>query len=662
MENKIITSSLINIDSNYRNINPKHIYDTSNNILENNPIIFTQKSNKVIINYNNHNFKEGDNIIIQNVSGKTKTLKNCIYLINNFNYAVINIVDHMIPNDYKQITNEELYINIKLYDKLNSENYYIDNIPFNTLIGIKQSLISSDINKNDNINKLINDLSDNNNSSDNILKYNLLFFKLDIPYNNNDNNPYKLINYTFIINYLHINGIKLGYLNANYPINNYNYQSHHTIYNILNNNQFEIILKYPSIIKSNDGGSNIQIYKIINTLTGYPNANSYTINLKKTFNNVINIELISTEIPFNDILIKKNINDKLYWKNIEDGDHIYSIQLDDGFYTSTNLFNIIKIKMNELKRIISTPLNIITNNFDINIENEINKITFEPFNLAKLPNSLLINLKIIDNNIYYVLTVHHPNNFVEINDNITISNSLNIIFLDDINKLNKQINSTYINKIHTVYSVNIQSQTYDIILGDINTINSKNMVDNLSRGGENITIKSKTKISLLFNKNDTIGDILGFKNIGNEYSITSFKSIITNNEIFSNTNNLDNVGNVLNYTRNFFNFSGNYNYILMYLNDIEIIYNNNNIPSAFAKILLSGNPSDILFNTFVIQPKNVYSKIYPILTLSEINVSFIFPDGTPVDFRNINHSFTLKITEEKIQTSDIYLNSKLIKY
>ena len=78
----------------------------------------------------------------------------------------------------------------------------------------------------------------------------------------------------------------------------------------------------------------------------------------------------------------------------------------------------------------------------------------------------------------------------------------------------------------------------------------------------------------------------------------------------------------------------------MYLNDIEYIYTNTNLDNAFAKILLSGNPGDILFNTFISQPLDLYSKTFPISNLTYIDIKFLYPDGTPVNFRNINHSFT----------------------
>ena len=108
------------------------------------------------------------------------------------------------------------------------------------------------------------------------------------------------------------------------------------------------------------------------------------------------------------------------------------------------------------------------------------------------------------------------------------------------------------------------------------------------------------------------------------------------------------------------NFVGKYNYFLMYLNDIEYIYSNNNLKSAFAKIQLSGNPGDILFNTFIETPNNIYYKGFPIPTLSDLTIKFIYPDGSRINFRNINHSFTLKITEELAQNDNTYLNSQNI--
>ena len=63
----------------------------------------------------------------------------------------------------------------------------------------------------------------------------------------------------------------------------------------------------------------------------------------------------------------------------------------------------------------------------------IQKITFKPYNLSLLPNSLYITEQRIDSDNYYILTFIHPNNFVEIGDTITISNSNDVNVIDNLN-------------------------------------------------------------------------------------------------------------------------------------------------------------------------------------------------------------------------------------
>lgn len=658
-KNKFTIDSILNIDSAFRNKSPKNIFKSDNKYLPNNPLYLSKGSSIVSINYPNHNLSNGDNIIIQNVEGISKILAGSVYLINNFDYFVI-IFDNQIPNDYKNYT-DELFINIELIGN-QTENNYINNIQFNYLFGYKQCFLLSDI-PTYNISSFENVYIDLFETTDiNTITQNCLLIKLPQKYIDSQNSFFN-VSQTFKITYQHVGGIKLGYLNANYPINNINYQSNYQIYSIIDENNFQINLNYQSFSELYAGGKNIQVMKIINTITGYPDADNYVIDLKKSFNNVVNIELISSEFPYVDIVIKKNVNDKLYWKNIEDGQYIYKIQLDEGFYTVGTLFDKLKVKMNSLPRITNNSITSLYNNFDIEFESNVQKITFKSYNLTKLPNSLSIRLEIIENIKYYILNVNHQNNLVDQNDQIIISNSENVSLKVELNNVITlySIDSSYINKTHTIYNKNIDNQTYDIILGQENDITTTNTTVE-SYGGPNILIKSKTKVSFLFDKQDTIGEILGFMNVGDSYSITDFKYSISNTDSYIISNNLDIVGNPYNYSSGFINLSGKFNYILMYLNDIEYIFSNNNLPSAFAKISLSGNSGDVLFNTFIPYPNNVYSKSFPISTLTELTIKFIYPDGSRVNFRNIDHSFTLKITEEKYQNINTHINSNSITF
>jgi hypothetical protein len=637
-------STLLNIDSSYRNLYPKNIYKSDGKSLPLNPLNFKENSNIITVNYPNHGLNNGDRIIVQNVNGIDKIVSNSFYLLNKFKYMLIIFDDNFINTNYKNYV-DSLYVNIELYGDKSIDNL-INNIPLNSLLGIKKALIHNDIPSLDikdiKLDSIINKYFT---FTDDLLNKKLLYIELPLEYIN-QKDDYIEISQVFKISYLHISGIPLGFLNANYPINNYNYQSHHEVYNVINNDIFEIETKTLAYSDISGGGSKVQIMKIINSITGFPNANSYIITLKKSFNNVKKIELVSTEFPYIDLIVRENVNDKLYWKNLSDGPYEYYITIDEGTYTTTTLLEKLITKLNATLRITSTAVNKIYNFFDVQFETNTQTIQFTSYEQSRLPNSFSIRLETINNFVYYILTINHKNNFVSLEDIITISSATDTtvkILTDDVIQL-YSIAAGYLNKDFSVYSVDVNNQTYDVIIGLKDEIFTE-LVGVEARGGENVTIKSKTKVSLLFNKTDTIGDIIGFKNVGSNYSITDFKSVITNKDNYLNSINLDTVGNEITYSSGFINLSGKYNYFLMYLNDIEFIYSNNNQQSAFAKILLAGNPGDVLFNTFVKQPNDIYSKDFPIANLSELIIKFTYPDGVPLDFRNTNHSFTLRIIE-----------------
>ena len=140
-KSKIVKSTLLNIDSSYRELYAKNICSSDGKVLPLNPI--TISYNNIIINYPNHNLLIGDNIVIQNVEGESKTLIDSYYLINNFNYLVINYGSNNINVNYKNYVNS-LYINMQLVGSQLSSNI-INNICFNSLFGIKQVYLANDI-------------------------------------------------------------------------------------------------------------------------------------------------------------------------------------------------------------------------------------------------------------------------------------------------------------------------------------------------------------------------------------------------------------------------------------------------------------------------------------------------------------------------------------
>jgi len=635
---------LINIDSAFRNKIPKNIYKSSNSNLSLNPITTTSGSNILQIYYPNHTFNIGDNIIIQNVEGPYKTLSNSLFFFINYQYLFINFNNHNIPLNYLNYVD-----NYKVLLELVSHNILLTaygNMPINAILNISEIYLPSIINNNYPFPNEVFSLFNVTNASQ--LDNN--YFLIKLPYSFTiQSGLYYSPNDVFKITLLSIGGIPLNYINADYPIN---YQRNQGMQQIINTDLSNIYIE-SSIVASGSvqgGGNKIQIMLITNTLPGYPDANNYTILLNQSFNNIVRIELLSTEIPYIDFLIKSsgsNQNNKLYWKHFDDGNYLYELSIPEGNYNSTSLISKITEIINLVPRLNSTLEQPIYNIFNINLNSYTQEITFSPFKYNNLPNSLSVNIVEINNIKYVNLTVYHPGNLVEKLDTIIISGAV---------KIGTIIDATYINATQTVYDINITDQTYSVLLGPLNQITNQTTIDLTGNGGPGVVVKTRAKVSFIFTFNNTLGNVLGFKNVGDANAITPYSTIISNLNSYILYTNLNQVGNI-NTSPQLLNFAGNNMYILMYLNNYENIINNSNQPIAFAKILLTGNPGDVLFNTFINYPLEFD---FPISTLNELIIYFTYPDGTLVDFRNIDHSFTLKITEQINTPYNTGLNSKNI--
>lgn len=304
--------------------------------------------------------------------------------------------------------------------------------------------------------------------------------------------------------------------------NNGNYKSNS--YKIVVNKILENVIK-----KSDIGGSNIIVEKVIDFVQGYSNACSYKISLGKKFINIREIKLLSIEMPnsqyairnkkkdnLTDIINKEDFNisnDNLYWINEDE-----KIRIKEKFVISNkklmklnnnNLFNLdnqkditrSNIKIDSLYNILEYKYNnIIINNllnkgkdiiiflnnlkkeiYKINIffkENNIEEIDFSlnyllNFNI-NINGGLLINYEISkENDIEY-----NSFDYYEINYNKTHNLTFDLITKDfNINKGGKVIilmnnidNS--LNKIIIVESGSnyIENEIVKIDLEDINGI------------------------------------------------------------------------------------------------------------------------------------------------------------------------------------------------
>jgi hypothetical protein len=626
----------VNIDSRHRNKHPNNVVESNLNTLTSDPITTTINSNEIKINIPNHTFAVNDKILIQNVIGQQKKLNSNIYLSNGFDYFIVYFGSHGIDTNYLNYQNN-FSVKIELIEDIAVSDRFVDNVPINELIGYKDAILPSTVGSTPG--SLTTDLSVTSDE----LSSNYFFVKL--PYNFVSSSSLVTVSKIFKVTLMNIGNIPIQYINSNYPVNCNQYQGYQQITKIDTNNiYFNAKIKAYATLTS--GGNDINVSKIIKTNPGYPNTNQYKIQLNNNFNNISEIKLISTEVPYVDFLVKStglNKNNMLYWQMLEDGDEIYSISIPEGSYNNNglNLAAEIKKLMNSVSRVGSTLKNPLYNNFDIDMNYLNQDMSFISYRDDFLPDSITVASVTISSENYYQLTIVDSNNLAEVDDIITISGSTQINVVEE----------SYINTSHTVYSVDKSTNSYTVLLNYVNASGSSVS----GNGGQNIKIKYKCKFRLLFNYPFTIGNILGFKNVGDENSITEYAYEITNGSSYILSNNLDEVGNT-NTTKNIFNINTNYRYILLYVNDWETIHTKG-LNNSFAKINYYGDIGDILYNTF---KSNSYK--VPITTLSEIKVTFLNPDGTFVDFRNLENSFTLQITKRVFLNDSSLLTSKYLNY
>ena len=109
--------------------------------------------------------------------------------------------------------------------------------------------------------------------------------------------------------------------------------------------------------------------------------------------------------------------------------------------------------LNSIERFNSTIENPIFNIFTITLDSYTQEIIIVPYKNNNLPNSLSASLEEINNITYVKLTVLHPSNLVEKGDTIQITGA---------SKIGTVLDTSYLNKEHIIYDVNITSQTYTI--------------------------------------------------------------------------------------------------------------------------------------------------------------------------------------------------------
>ena len=472
-------------------------------------------------------------------------------------------------------------------------------------------------------------------------------FYILMPYTSDGTNIATNSIYNIKFSFNHYNFIPVNQINANYPLDinqtngyqiiseiNYDYITF-DIYppldlDIPNNNNYEFL----------NFGNCLYIGVISQTILGYPSQNSYTIDLNKLFTNVIMIRIVDS--TFNNP--NKTIfdcgqykNNRLYFQSIENKTDIQFIELDGGLYNINTLKTAIETKFSEKSRNITDTIFNYDLNYNVIFNGDLgtNIVTFESYKTKTLQvpiesvNPIINQGDITIGTGVYTITIRHDNHGIT-------SNTENILFSGFIEHLG--LYPSNLNGLHVVTIVD--KDRYQFTLNNINL----NTLKTITYGGRGVKVRVPSQIKLFFNYPDTIGNVLGFKDVGNDTSITNYNYIIKNIDPYINEYNIKKCKNnniILEL----------YKYFLITCKELSIVYTNtdiitntNKVNNIFAKILMENIDNinnDILINTFSPTPKFYYD---PIAELYKLTLQFYYPNGELVDFGDQEHTFTLEIT------------------
>jgi hypothetical protein len=621
----------INIDSSHRKKDPYNIIDKSFDLMENPLSIVENYLNIEIdrnIKINNDDLYVGQKIIISGLYGSEKTYKKTmsndyIKFYPNSQFVEINVNANIsyLPDKYSKIDTSKMFVNL---DNIVGNNLtsYVGNIPINLINKTHRIyLINTDTNAQPDLNKF--------------------YIKLPIA----SDGTQCLSTFNFTINFQHYNCIPINELNANYPVNN-EHTNGYQIIDAINTITNMIIIKiypptteYTSTSFLNFGGNSITVHTIKAISKGYPYSHSYSIELPKVYSNVTQVRLISSLFPdifksFRDSTSSLKQNNKLYFQDIDNGNNISVIELEEGTYTDQEFITKMETKFSELTRITDNANSSYDDKFHviINIEKSRDYIEFNNYRKAFLKKSIVAVTPPINQNSTdigsgtYTLTILHNNHGIK-----TVGTP--VIFTDFIEHLG--IDPSYLNKTHVISNI-IDTNRYDIVLTNINLSITKN----ITGGGYASYILVPSLFRLLFNYTDSMGEQIGFRNIGDQSSVTTYASTITNKDLYENETIYDSLRNIKNYTNTSLTFNKN-QYISISCKELPIIKNTAAPYDIFAKINLKSTNNEVLVDSIISPPVFYYN---PIQRLNQLTFEFYDPNGDLYNFNNVDHSFVLEFT------------------
>jgi hypothetical protein len=623
------------INSKDRQIKPR-IETNQGFFLGKEKVSTTFGSSIITMTHSNHGLKINDKITISNLIPRSAVLRTITSQLTEEDSDLLSFVEgsqylrinykHEIPHDVDPDDSDNHQYDPATYDtsdlfveisgiKGSGDNNFIGNIPINTINGTHQIYLVIP-------------------EDDNVFSENVFYIKLIKEFTG----TYGFTSYNVLIKFNYYYGIPINKINTN----DLNITGGYYLITSVTNNTFTIdcgkvaAISTPRMPRNSDNTStfneNIIIALVTDIVKGYADPNSYNIVLGKTYKNINSVRMISSIFPNTEKAIKSKPfakkNNVIYWQNLEDGDNIYSAEVHSGNYNATSLTGVLQNaiynvpKVNQLDNDSESNTQYTNKNYiKIHMDLSSDIVTMKSYKeafIAKPIIGVLPDPRYVDpvTATSYIISISHANHGLSIGDVILMSNAISHV----------GIPSSVLNTEHTITEV-VDNNTYKFVVKYFNIEVAKNDTG----GGTAVGMYSPNLFRLRLDYSDSVCKLLGFRDVGESTSITTYSTSISNNDAY--------VGETGSVSNNGISLSGD-NYILVTCKQLTALENTGKIKEGFAKILLSDLPGKILYNTFV--PMSVIFNT-PIYELTELDIECYTPDGELYDFNGIDHSFTLEI-------------------
>ena len=307
-----------------------------------NALQFTHGSPEITIELPGHQFRTNDQITLTNVISKNLLLHNVLSIKKNSSY--IRITDHNHGLSLKGLydkTDPGQFTAVNNAGPLPASYEELDDIPDETTYYILKQNEKMDFSiQLSNIKHRLGSLSPNYLNTKHTVY--LLFTKEQSGFEP-DANHYLIhsdtkstINHPRVsasvvcIKYCNLFGIPLDLLKKNYL----------TISSVTTNT-FSIDVNFKAIVDgpSGRGGHQSYVRKVLYVESAYAHPNLYTLKLDRIYQNVSKVRITSSAFPNSQRMVSDhpNPNNRLYWRNLEDGEQIKCLEISPGNYTIDRL-------------------------------------------------------------------------------------------------------------------------------------------------------------------------------------------------------------------------------------------------------------------------------------------------------------------------------------